>query len=56
MANPVRSHVERTFVMIKPEGVRRNLIGALNGPIHVSDSPETAAEEIALWFPEGVEL
>jgi nucleoside-diphosphate kinase len=21
--------------------------------IHASDAPETAAEEIALWFPEG---
>src|SRR5580658_2695393 len=144
MMNSMKSHVERTFVMIKPEGVRRNLIGtliqrfenrdefnivaiklvhasrkladshyhlhrnqpyyndlvdlmtsgpviamvwegehaikvcrimtgstrplealpgtirgdfagsALNSLIHVSDSPETAAEEIALWFPEGV--
>jgi nucleoside-diphosphate kinase len=144
MTNPTKSHRERTFVMIKPEGVRRNLIGALiqrfenrdefsivaiklvhasreladahyhthrnqpyysdlvdlmtSGPviatvwqgqhaikvcrmmtgstnplealpgtirgdfagsalnslIHVSDSPDTAAEEIALWFPEGV--
>lgn len=144
MAIPVKSHIERTFVMIKPEGVRRNLIGtviqrfenrdefsiiaiklvhasraladthyhihrnqpyytdlvdlmtsgpviamvwegehaikvcrmmtgstnpleahpstirgdfagsALNSLIHVADSPETAVEEIALWFPEGV--
>jgi nucleoside-diphosphate kinase len=144
MSNIVKSHIERTFVMVKPEGVRRNLIGALiqrfenrdefgiiaiklvrptraladahyhmhrnqrfyndlvdlmtSGPviamvwegehaikvcrmmtgstnpleavpgtirgdyagsalnslIHVSDSPETAEEEIALWFPEGV--
>ena len=144
MSSPTMSHRERTFVMIKPEGVRRNLIGTLNqrfenrdefniveiklvhasreladkhyhihrnqaffddlvdlmtsGPviamvwegvhaikvcrmmtgstnplqalpgtirgdfagsalnslIHVSDSPETAAEEISLWFPEGV--
>jgi nucleoside-diphosphate kinase len=22
--------------------------------IHASDSPETAAEELTLWFPEGV--
>jgi len=29
------------------------LVG-LRNLIHASDAPETAASEIALWFPEGV--
>jgi nucleoside-diphosphate kinase len=38
-----------------PGTIRGDYAGsALNSLIHVSDSPETAAEEIDLWFPEGV--
>jgi len=38
-----------------PGTIRGDYAGsALNSLIHVSDSPETAEEEIALWFPEGV--
>lgn len=31
MVKPAETHIERTFVMIKPEGVARHLVGAIIG-------------------------
>jgi nucleoside-diphosphate kinase len=40
----------------EPGTIRGDYAGSfLNSLVHVSDSPSTAEEEIALWFPEGIE-
>ena len=56
---------ERTLVLVKPDAMRRGLAGeiiarlerrglVLRGAdlVHGSDSPESAARELALWFPD----
>ncbi len=46
--------MEETLVLIKPDGVKRGdyALTMDSNVVHASDSVDSAAREIHLWFPE----